>query len=1153
MLDLEYYKCGNNKYLTTIDFSSLEPSKKENDSILICLLDKSGSMDDNVKIFVKDIFPIVLQNLKCEKKQNILITYDNSAYKYTGDAEFYKSQTLTSGGGNQLYMGLSELEKIFDEYIKSNKNIPIRLLTTSDGDIGSEDALYKKINELIPKIKNKLIVNSHAVRYFTSNSPPETKGLSSILKLNNITVGKLIDISAEDDNEKNAKKISDLFLNDGLDEIYKITSEQKNLYENPWDEPSSEILLKKGKNILWCDNVDKLQIKNSSNTKIETKNISKGEINSKNYQDLLKEKFIEIKKKATVLKIMNNNESNNELKNLISNVEKLEKDINANSSGQFSKEMNIINETNFVNQSSDELAKNLKKIDDEMVWDFIKENNKLKKDITLNELFLCPKCFKKIPLFISFDVQNEKNDNIIMNYICSCDKNFQSINLEDLLNKWNNNKQISTKCNPHKKEGQYCLKCDKWLCPDCIIVHNDIKNTHKDLMTKNEIILNNKCKEHKKNKIGFCCTCYKEICSTCSGYFNEGHVKYTFKDKWKYIFQNFKFNTISQFEEIVSKKNKEILKYKEQQIKKLNDIINEIEGLKTKIENKYNLIVKNNKNLTNYYENLLKTFIVYEDVPTYIVNENISKFEFNRNFFQIENESNDTFSEIARATLQTFETCCLYQLNYYPEIKKNQILYGFNANYDQIYSMIQLKDGTIVSGHYSPKKVLFYDYNYNKLTENEISTSGYVTYLCEIENNILAIGVYSPYNILLYDISQKEKGIFKEIKTLEGHSGYIKSIIDLNENYIVSGGQSGSYELFFWNKKNNYSLQKVSGHSSHVNCLIKLHEKDTFASCSDDKTIKIWRNTSNIRSISCSNPVKEIIQLNNHKIVCADSGRTLYIFNENNYSSENSISSQHNSNINKLILLKDSRILTCSDDNHINIFEPNSYKCLNYKFSFSLNNDYQVKTILQAKNYQIISGDVNGRINIWTPQNIGNYIINNTLFDGSVIINEDEKEMVLNWININRAIKTTLLYRLTRDGDNPQAFHSRCDNKGMTIVFIKNYSNGYRFGGYTSVPWKADGNYHQDARAFVFSLNNKTKYSIKNQSDQYAVGHYNNYGPIFGNDNDIYFHSGGNWSSGENASCNPNNYSASIYNLLGINSSSRTNFRVSDFEVWLIQ
>jgi hypothetical protein len=106
--------------------------------------------------------------------------------------------------------------------------------------------------------------------------------------------------------------------------------------------------------------VDNLQIKNSSDTKIETKNISKGEINSTNYTTILKEKFIEIKKKATVLKIMNNNESNNELKNLISNIEKFEQDINSNSNGvnHFSKEMKIINETNFENQSSDELAKN---------------------------------------------------------------------------------------------------------------------------------------------------------------------------------------------------------------------------------------------------------------------------------------------------------------------------------------------------------------------------------------------------------------------------------------------------------------------------------------------------------------------------------------------------------------------------------------------------------------------------------------------------------------------------------------------------------------------------------------------------------------------------------------------------------------------------
>jgi hypothetical protein len=86
--------------------------------------------------------------------------------------------------------------------------------------------------------------------------------------------------------------------------------------------------------------------------------------------------------------------------------------------------------------------------------------------------------------------------------------------------------------------------------------------------------------------------------------------------------------------------NKKILEYKNNQLKKLDNIIDEINNLKEKIENKYNLILKNNENLTKYYENLLKTFLVYEDIPSYIINENTSKFQFNKNFFIVENESN---------------------------------------------------------------------------------------------------------------------------------------------------------------------------------------------------------------------------------------------------------------------------------------------------------------------------------------------------------------------------------------------------------------------------------------------------------------------------------------------------------------------------------
>lgn len=102
MTQLEYYTCKNKKYLATIDLSKLKSEAKNNPPVLICLLDKSGSMDNNVEIFVKDIFPLILELLGCDKEQNILITYDNKANKYTGNADFYKNQKITSGGGNEL-------------------------------------------------------------------------------------------------------------------------------------------------------------------------------------------------------------------------------------------------------------------------------------------------------------------------------------------------------------------------------------------------------------------------------------------------------------------------------------------------------------------------------------------------------------------------------------------------------------------------------------------------------------------------------------------------------------------------------------------------------------------------------------------------------------------------------------------------------------------------------------------------------------------------------------------------------------------------------------------------------------------------------------------------------------------------------------------
>ena len=95
-----------------------------------------------------------------------------------------------------------------------------------------------------------------------------------------------------------------------------------------------------------------------------------------------------------------------------------------------------------------------------------------------------------------------------------------------------------------------------------------------------------------------------------------------------------------------------------------------------------------------------------------------------------------------------------------------------------------------------------------------------------------------------------------------------------------------------------------------------------------------------------------------------------------------------------------------------------------------------------------------------------------------------------------------LLYRATRDGFTPQAFHSKYDGKGNTITIIKNNLN-YVFGGYASSAWNNSEGYINDSNSFIFSLRRegvsfKNKFTVN--SAQYALIGNPRYGPIFGGD-----------------------------------------------------
>ena len=134
-------------------------------------------------------------------------------------------------------------------------------------------------------------------------------------------------------------------------------------------------------------------------------------------------------------------------------------------------------------------------------------------------------------------------------------------------------------------------------------------------------------------------------------------------------------------------------------------------------------------------------------------------------------------------------------------------------------------------------------------------------------------------------------------------------------------------------------------------------------------------------------------------------------------------------------------------------------------------------------------------------KNIVKYIDKNK----SIIVKENEKDMIYKEIEnkMNKKIKEIKkLYQATIDGGDPINFHKKCDNIPNTLVLIK--SEGYRrFGGFTPIPWKSDGDWSRDPqkKTFVFSLDNKKIYYLNNFDK--AVYHEKICGPCFGFGYDI--------------------------------------------------
>lgn len=229
--------------------SNSSSSQKECRTVVI--LDRSGSMCDNVAKITNKVLPIVFENLSYDPNSEIhLITFDSDVEVYTVNIKGLQNLPIDCRGCTNMAGAVKEFHELFTTF---DDNQPIRLLTISDGEVHDEGEVIEAGAELSKLVSSsKTSINSQAVRLFTSSCQPDTTALCSLLQVNNVKSSQLADISASLSEQEIATQMTQLFIDDGFSNGLPMTSSTPMFSKYPWDEKLlDKLTLITGENVFW--------------------------------------------------------------------------------------------------------------------------------------------------------------------------------------------------------------------------------------------------------------------------------------------------------------------------------------------------------------------------------------------------------------------------------------------------------------------------------------------------------------------------------------------------------------------------------------------------------------------------------------------------------------------------------------------------------------------------------------------------------------------------------------------------------------------------------------------------------------------------------------------------------------------------------------
>ena len=219
----------------------------------------------------------------------------------------------------------------------------------------------------------------------------------------------------------------------------------------------------------------------------------------------------------------------------------------------------------------------------------------------------------------------------------------------------------------------------------------------------------------------------------------------------------------------------------------------------------------------------------------------------------------------------------------------------------------------------------------------------------------------------------------------------ITSLLLLSDGRLASCSDDKTIKIY--NINNNYHCDiTLEGHTSYVRYISEL-DNNKLISCSDDRSIKIWSITQS--SYQCDDTINnahndwinKVISLTNNRIASCSDDKTIKIWNSNNPYNLIKTLNGHTNWVNSIIKLKDKDILISGScyDNTLRKWNLLTYQCVKI-----INNVWCYNnSLLEIDNNRIIVGGKN----VITIVNISNDIIEHQ-------IENDELDSVYSFIQL---------------------------------------------------------------------------------------------------------------------------------------------------------